>query len=318
MSYQLVRSLFVVLVMSLMGSLTACSVSKMASDITSNIMYEGSPVIEQESDPYVAETSGLALLKTLEVFAYHNPDNKKYHLLLSKNYSNYAFGFLENKLYAYEGVDPELYDTILARTKLFYSRGKFYGMELLKENGRFRKALDADMETFETAVRKLSRGKQQALFWTAFGWGGLINWSKDDPTAIIQLGKVERMMARAAEMDNTYFYGGPHLFFGVYYGSRPAMLGGDLEKSKDNFEQALKITHGRFFFTKVLYAQFYCVQAQDQALFVRLINEVLTGDPNVLPEQRLANILAQQRAQTLLDRQSEYFASVEGFGPGAF
>lgn len=318
MLFQRVSFVSSAIVVALVVSLNACSVSKMASDITSNIMYEGSPVIEQESDPYVAETSGLALLKTLEVFAYHNPDNKKYHLLLAKNYSNYAFGFLENKLYAYEGVDPKLYDTILARTKLFYSRGKFYGMELLKENGRFKKALDADMETFEKAVQKLPRGKMEAIFWTAFAWGGLINWSKDDPTAIIQLGKVERMMARAAEINNTYFYAGPHLFFGVYYGSRPPMLGGNLEKSKENFEQAMKITHERFFFAKVLYAQFYCVQAQDQAMFFRLLNEVIAGDPNVLPEQRLANILAQQRAQTLLDRSSEYFATVEGFGPGAY
>lgn len=300
------------------STLAACSASKMASDITSNIMYEGSPVMEQESDPYVAETAGLALLKTLEVFAYHNPSNKKYHLLLAKNYSNYAFGFLENKLYRYEGVDPKIYDTILTRTKLFYTRGKFYGMGLLKENNSFKKALDKDMETFEKAVRKLPRGKQQALFWTAFAWGGFINWSKDDPTAIIQLGKAERMMARAAEMDNTYFYGGPHLFFGVYYGSRPAMLGGNLEKSQENFEQAIHITHGRFLFSKVLYAQFYCVQAQDHPLFLKLINEVLTADPNILPEQRLANILAQQRAQIILDRSSALFATVEGYGPGAY
>ncbi len=287
----------------------SCSISKMASDITSNIMFEGSVVVEQESDPEVAETAGLALLKTLEVFSYHNPSNTKYKVLLAKNYATYAFGFLENKLYAYEGTYPERYAHILARTKLFYDRGKNYGLSVLTKNASFAKALKEDQERFAKVVRRVGRGKMPALFWTAFAWGGYINWSKDDPTAIISLGKVERIMARAAELNNTYFYGGPHLFFGVYYGSRPEMLGGNKQKSQEEFEKAIKISHGRFLFAKVLYAQFYAVQAQDRGLFDRLLREVITTDVNVLPEQRLGNILAQQRAQTLLGKANSLFGS---------
>jgi hypothetical protein len=257
----------------------------------------------------VAEQSGLALLKTLEVFSFHNPKNDKYKVLLARNYANYAFGFLENKLYKYEGVYPDRYQTILARTKLFYTRAKNYGLDVLNKSRSFARALNEDQETFEKATRRVGRGKMPALFWTSFAWGGLINWSKDDPAAIIALGKVERMMARAAELNNTFFYGGPHLFYGVYYGSRPAMLGGNNEKSKENFEEALKITHGRFLFAKVLYAQFYAVQAQDRALFYRLLQETLAADPNILPEQRLGNILAQERAQTLLAKVDSLFAS---------
>lgn len=289
--------------------LTSCSITRMASDITAGIMVGGSPIVEQESDPLVAEQSGLALLKTLEVFSFHNPDNDKYKTLLAKNYANYAFGFLENKLYEYEGVDPDRYNMILARTKLFYERGKNYGLDVLTKKRSFAKALSEDQDTFEKATRRIGRGKMPALFWTAFAWGGLINWSKDDPTAIISLGKVERMMARAAELNNTFFYGGPHMFYGVYYGSRPAMLGGNNEKSRENFEEALKISHGRFLFAKVLYAQFYAVQAQDRALFERLLQETLAEDPNILPEQRLGNILAQERAKTLLAKVNSLFAT---------
>lgn len=288
--------------------LTSCSISKMASDITAGIMVGGSPVIEQESDPGVAEEAGLALLKTLEVFSYHNPTNDKFKTLLAKNYATYAFGFLENKLYKYEGVSPERYETTLARTKLFYIRGKNYGLDVLKKKSAFKRALTEDQETFTKVVRRFGGGKMPALFWTAFAWGGYINWSKDDPTAIISLGKVEAMMARAAALNNTFYYGGPHLFYGVYYGSRPEMLGGNKAKSKEQFELALKITHGRFFFTKVLYAQFYAVQAQDRGLFNRLLQEVIAGDPNVMPEQRLGNILAQERAQTLLAKGNSLFA----------
>ncbi len=301
-----IRELILLLTVALVFQ--ACSISKMASDITAGIMVGGSPVVEQESDPYVAESSGLALLKTLEVFSHHNPDNDKYKTLLAKNYANYAFGFLENKLYRYEGTDPQRYEVILARTKRFYDRGKHYGMTVLNKQGSFQRALTEDQETFEKAVRKIGRGKMEPLFWTAFSWGGLINWSKDDPIAIVGLNKVERMMSRAAELNNTFFYGGPHMFYGVYYGSRPEMLGGNKKKSKEEFEKAVKVSHGRFFFAKVLYAQFYAVQAQDRALFNQLLNEVISGDVNGLPEQRLGNILAQERAQTLLAKADSLFA----------
>ena len=58
---------------------------------------------------------------------------------------------------------------------------------------------------------------------------------------------------------------------------------------------------------KTLMAQFYAVQVQDGALFDRLLSEVRATDANVFPEQRLANVLAQERAQYLLNRKNYYF-----------
>jgi hypothetical protein len=271
------------------------------------MMRDGSPIVEEESDPYIAETAGLALLKTMEVFAHHNPNNKIYRTLLAKNYANYAFGILENKLLMYEGSDPERYETILRRAKLFYARGRDYGLDVLNNKSSFKKSLKGKLPKFKKAVNSISRNNIAPLFWTAFAWGGLINLSKDNPMAIVELGRVEVMMARAAEIDNTFFYGGPHLFYGVYYGSRPPLLGGNLKKAKENFDKAVALTHGNFLFAKTLYAQFYAVQAQDKALFKSLMSEVISADPGALPEQRLANILAQERAQVLLRKKAEFF-----------
>ena len=42
-------------------------------------------------------------------------------------------------------------------------------------------------------------------------------------------------MKRTHELDPDYNFAGSDLFFGVYYASRPKLLGGDPEKAKEHF-----------------------------------------------------------------------------------
>jgi predicted anti-sigma-YlaC factor YlaD len=49
------------------------------------------------------------------------------------------------------------------------------------------------------------------------------------------------------------------------------------------------------------------VGLQDRAEFERLLNEALAIDVNALPEQRLANVIAQRRARWLLARMDRLF-----------
>src|SRR3989338_6073306 len=105
----------------------SCSMSKIASDMTSKIMRDGSPVFEQESDPEIAEVSGLAMMKTLEVFHFQNPTNKIYLNLLAKSYGTYAFGFLENRMIQHK-KDPEKYQLYFNRARNFYKKGMDYAL----------------------------------------------------------------------------------------------------------------------------------------------------------------------------------------------
>ncbi|MDO8461620.1 MAG: TRAP transporter TatT component family protein [Deltaproteobacteria bacterium] len=275
--------------------------------MTSNIMKRGTPVFEEEEDVEVAATAALSSLKMLEVFARDNPSNKNYAVLLARSYGNYAFGFLENDILQYKDRDRVKYDASLARAKLFYRRGRDYGLDILKRSGRFRNALSKDSATFEEMLKGYGRGDLDLLFWTGFCWGNLINLSKDDPSAITDLGRVQAMMARVFKLQETYFYASPHLFYGVYYASRPPMLGGSPQKAKDHFEDAVKFTQGKFLMAEALEAQFYAVQVQDKALFYELLQRVLDTPGDLLPQQRLANELAKRRARILLDRIDNYF-----------
>lgn len=263
--------------------------------------------MEEEQDIEVAEASSLAMLKTLEVFAKDNPSNQNYAVLLAKSYGNFAFGFLENKMLQSKYQDPQKYEHYERRAKLFYERGKRYGLDYLKRKGRFRKAINSDALSFQQLVQKYGRSDMELLFWTAYCWGSAINLSKDDPEAIGDLPKVEIMMRRVLELQESYYNAAPHLFFGVYYASRPPLLGGIPARALEHFEEAQRLNKDAFLMVSVLEAQFYAVQIQDKALYQELLEKVLEAPVTLLPEQRLANELAKRRARILLDQADYYF-----------
>ncbi len=288
-------------------SFSSCTLSKIASQLTSSIMKKGAPVFEQESDVEVAETSGLALIKTLEVFNFHNPTNKVYINLLAKSYATYAFGFLENRMIQYKN-NPEKYQLYFTRAKNFYGRGKNFGMNHLRlSDDKLVRAISKGIDAVRKRMKSYSRHEIEPVFWTAFSWGSLINLSKDDITAVADLALVEAMMERIVQVNPNFYYGGPHLFYAVYYASRPGMLGGNPTKSKEHFNEAIRITGGRFLMAYALEAQFLAPQTLDRALFTEMIDKVNQGSIEALPEQRLANALAKQRVGYLKENEQSYF-----------
>jgi len=306
-SMKLSKPLYLLFLFPLFASMLSCTPKQIASDITSQIFKAGSPAFEMESDVEIAEISGLTMMKMLETFQHDNPRNANYLLLLSRSYANYAFGFLEWNMLKYKGVDEAKVDVNLNRAKTFYSRGKDFGLQILNRNSAFEQNLNKDLDSFKKALHGMGRGYAPALFWTAFNWGSYINLNKDSPLAIAEYPKVEAMMNRVVELDEFYFYGGPHLFFGVSYGSRPKMFGGDPDKSKAHFEKVMNTYNHKILMANVLYAQYTAVQNQDRALFDLLLNQVESTNADVMPEQRLANELAKLRARWLLEHASGMF-----------
>ncbi|MBI3541146.1 MAG: hypothetical protein HY073_03290, partial [Deltaproteobacteria bacterium] len=133
------------------------------------------------------------------------------------------------------------------------------------------------------------------------------NLSKDDISVVADLSLVEVMMARIVQVYPSFYFGAPHLFYGVYYASRPPMFGGSPNEAKKHFEEAAKVTNGRSLMVYALEAQFLSVQTMDQSLFDEMISKVNQGNIDALPEQRLANALAKERVKFLKDNQQHYF-----------
>jgi hypothetical protein len=266
---------------------------QIAVDSLTGIMENGFDVLNEESDLGLAETSIAANLKLLESVLRTDPGNRDLIMMVCRGYASYAMAFAEDS-------DP-------ARAREFYRRGRDFGMRLFDPGGDIRKSFDGSPADVAAALGSARASDVPAVFWTAISWGGYVSLDLTDPDALAALPRVEAMMNFVRERDPGYFYGGADFFLGTVAGSRPPMLGGNPEASREHFERALSLSGGKFLLTYVYYARSYAVQTQDSVLFGSLLTTVDTTSIDVLPAARLSNAVAKRKAALLRSKTNELF-----------
>jgi hypothetical protein len=163
-----------------------------------------------------------------------------------------------------------------------------------------------EFEAYEVWLAERKLTDLGSLYQLGTVWAGWIQANADDFVAIAELGRVKALMARAAELDETYDYGGPHLYLGVFETLVPPSLGGRPEVGRSHFEKAIDISRGRFLMAKVMFADQYARLLFDRELHDKLLNEVIEADPQE-PGMTLINTVAQRQAHELLESADAYF-----------
>ena len=272
---------------------TACSPRTIALRQTAALVKGGASALYEEPDPQLARESFGAQLKLIEVLLRNEPDNETLLQLTTEGFGGFAFLFLED-------ADP-------ARAKGFYRRARDHGLRRLARRRELSGFEQQDVDSIEKALVTAKLDDAPALFWTAFAWAGEINLSRDSPSLLAELPKAVALMERARQLSPGYHFAGADLFFGVYYASRPAILGGDLGKARAAFQEARRRTSGQYLMTYVLEARYYAVAAQDKELFTTLLNKVQDLPAGQLPDARLSDEIAKIKARTLLGKKDELF-----------
>jgi hypothetical protein len=286
-----------------------CSMTKMTANQTASIMVKSMPAYDRETNLEFAEQSMAGNLKMVEGLLEVTPDNRKLLELASSSYARYAFGFVEDKIdIADSRYDLEEREKLVDQAVDFYERARNYGVRLIAQSRKdFAAILEQNPEALSLELERLGEKDVPGLFWTAYAWGSLINLKQDEPRHLANLPKVDLMMRRVLELDENFFFAGPHFFYGVYYGGRPETLGGDPEKAKQHFQRAIRLTDGKYLMTKFLLAKYYAVPVQDRVLFEQTLTEVTMTPREMFPEQGLANELAKRNAYLWLDRANKLF-----------
>jgi tetratricopeptide (TPR) repeat protein len=273
--------------------LSGCSLQKIALRSTTGLLYYGVEAIYQETDLQIAEQAIASDLKLLEGLLQADPGSKDLLILLTQGYASYSLGFVEDE-------DTE-------RSKLFYLRARDYGLKLLQKTPPFKNGIPETEAEFNQKILLLRNKDLPALFWTAFSWGGWINLSKDNPEAVFDLGKVKVMMKQVLELDEGYFFGAAHLFFGSVAGALPRMLGGNPEEAKEHFQRAIKLTEQKFLLAYVYAARFYAQPVLDDVLFDEYITKVLEAPADILPGFELITSIAKKKARILQTQKEDLF-----------
>jgi hypothetical protein len=220
------------------------------------------------------------------------PDNEQLLIAAAQGYSSFASAFVEDQ-------DKEY-------ANLLFGKGRQYALRSLEIRG-FKEPLQRSLDDFREGLKGLGKKDAPYIFWGATCWANWINLNLDSMEALSELPRVELMMKRVLEIDEGFYYGGPHLFMGIWYASRPKIAGGDLKKAQGHFLKALDLGQGKFLMAYVYYANYYARQAFDKDLFISTLQTALKAPIDISADLTLLNTVAKKKAQELLNRIEEYF-----------
>lgn len=277
----------------LLLALGGCSVKQMGVRASLPMLEDGVEAMNRESDLELARDAMPANLKMLEGMTYSDPGNDALRIQVAQGFHGYAFAFVEPE-------DP-------ARAEALYIRCRDHAAATLKPDALRDGYLSMPLDQLQSLLQKTDESDVPGLFWTATCWGRWINLNLDDVENVAQLGRAAAMMERVLELDETYFYAGPHMFFGVYYGARSPMLGGNFSKSEQHFDKARELTGGKILMVDVIEAQYLDRQRLDQEAFHKRLTSVTNAPDDLLPEATLVNRIAKEQAASLLEMEQEWF-----------
>ena len=187
------------------------------------------------------------------------------------------------------------------------TKARMYGLSLLWNSDDLHSIYSLPLLDLQKILDDLDSEDVGSLFWAGNAWITWIRHQEGSPESLAQLVRVEKIMLRVLELDETFYHGGAHLFLGAYHGSKPPLLGGKPELSKRHFEQALSISKRHFLPALVLYAQTYARMVFDRELYVELLQEVLHFNLESPPDSMLANQVAKQNAAKMLGHVDLFF-----------
>ncbi len=292
MNSPLNRSWIFLLLFFLLFSSACVYSKKLTVGTTAMLLEEVAKSSYRQSDLRIIREGMPAYLMLMDGMIQAWPDNEQLLIAAAQTYSSFASIFVEDQ-------DKEY-------AKLLFGKGKDYALRSLERRG-LKGPVQSPFEDFKEGLKGLGKRDVAYLFWGATCWANWIRLNLDSMEALAELPRVEWMMQRVLEIDEGFYYGGPHLFMGIWYSSRPKMLGGDLKKAQGHFLRALEFGKGKFLMASIYYANYYARQALDKDLFISTLQKVLETPSDISPDLTLLNTVAKKKAQELLNRVEEYF-----------
>jgi tetratricopeptide (TPR) repeat protein len=279
--------LWTIVVLLFNSSCTSIIVNPMLDPLTLSMQKQTDLELLREGTP--------SLLLLLDGLLASDPGNEKLLMTAIRAYGAYA-------TILYEEGQTE-------RAVTMSIKASDYGIRLINRlpalesiTGQTRQTLGEIKKALET----IHKDQVGYLFWGAYGWATWIQYQEGAPSAMADLPIVESIMLRVVELDESYYYGGAHIFLGSYYGSRPQIYGGKPEASRKHFERALEINKRQFLLTQVAYAQTYARMMFDRELYMELLTEVLE-QPLQDSDMASSNKLAKVTAGKLIKQVDEFF-----------
>jgi hypothetical protein len=250
------------------------------------------------SDAEVARIGAASSLVQLEGMQRLAPDNEDALYLLTQSWAGYAGAFIEDEweqAIDKEDDDAEAFQS--ARARDAYDRSIRFGTLLLEQK---RPGFVASMKNSDTIKAYLSgfttTADAEALLWLGAAWLSRGSVASEDSAVVAELFVGVALLERAVALDEDVGYATGLAALGAYHARSPDA---ELAESKRLFERALTLTHRGALTVQLLYAQSWACHSHDKTAYGKLLAEVIEA-PDVLPAQRLENVVAKRKAKRYL------------------
>jgi predicted anti-sigma-YlaC factor YlaD len=290
-------------------ALAGCSLRSVAVRKLGAALAGSAGVYAADDDPELVGAALPFALKTIEGLLAEEPRDPNLLLAAASGFTQYAYAFVEQPADFAEADDLAGATELRQRAVKLYRRARDYGWRALElDFPSLRAQLSAHPDQAATVLAGLKMENRHVplLYWTAAPTAAAISLAKQDAELTADLPLVEAMMRRALALEEGFGAGALHEFFIAYEGGRGS-VGGSLEAAREHLRRALELGGGKRASPLVAFAGTVSVATQDRGEFEKLLNQALAIDPEALPEERLANVVAQRRARWLLGRADELF-----------
>jgi hypothetical protein len=257
----------------------------------------------RDTDPEFVRQAAPSTLKMVEMLLEQDPSHAGLLITACSGFAQYSYAFLQSDADAADPASPSTRD-LRARASAMYDRARGYCL----------RALDAGHRGFSQTVQKdpkgalalMTRADVPALYWTGVAWGGALTMAENPFARIGEIGVVRALFTRALELDEGWEGGTIHEAMIAVEGL-PSMLGGSPARAKQHFDRAVALGNGQSAFAYVALATSVAQPAKDKAQFEKLLKSALAVDVSARPSIRLANLIAQRRARSLVSQIDRLF-----------
>ena len=265
----------------------------------------GGGVWSSDEDPQLIKEALPFALKTNESLLEVSPDHEG---LLE----TIATGFLAYALLIKEDADRVEVDDLQAARKLktrsskLFIRGRDYALRALENRyPGFVASLKTDPDA---ALAQTEASDGPFLYLAGAGWAGALGADTGNLGLVADFPVAGSLVQRVLAVDDTFNHGSAHEFMVSFEAARP---GGSIEAARKHYERALELSGGKRASVYLALAEAISVGEQDVNEFRAMLKAARAVDVDENPNDRLLNVVAQERAEWLEGQIPELFLVTE-------
>jgi len=262
------------------------------SNITDNLARNLSDAVLNQEDPKIVRDGAPAYLLLLDSLVAGNPENPVILSSASDLYASYSAIFVNDA----------------NRSKILSERALKYSKKALcisyEDSCNWD---DYSFDDFNLSLDDFDMKYSDLLLTYSTSYLVYIRSHSNDWNAIARLPYIESALEYYVEKNpETENIDSVYTYLGILSTLLPPALGGDYEKGKRYFENAIEFSGDKNLSAKVEYALSYARPLYDRELHDKLLQEVISSNP-VKKNYTLLNVIAKEQASAMLEDADEYF-----------